>query len=300
MDKICVLLSSYNGEIYIKEQIDSIFKQEDVDVTLYVRDDCSSDKTLEILNDIQKEHDKKMFIMRDLNVGFCKSFFLLLKNAPDDFDYYAFADQDDVWFPQKLHKCLGMLQNKDVPEVSFCGCLLTDERLNVLKRGDSSPHLYDKYYNTIRNYAQGCSMVFNSKARELCLKGDANTLEYHDHWLLTICSYLGSVYYVDEPLFNYRQHSNNQIGSVSGFRSDIKHKIKILKKKTHHVETNAKQMLSCFNDLLNEEDKAYLTAIATYRASFKNKMRFIRNKTIKMHAYEHKGWLIKAAIFSKL
>lgn len=89
-----VVMSTYNGEKYLKEQIDSILSQEGVDVRLYIRDDGSSDRTTDILASYQ-EH-KNVKIEKGNNLGFAKSFLTALDEC-DEADYYAFSDQDDVW-----------------------------------------------------------------------------------------------------------------------------------------------------------------------------------------------------------
>lgn len=300
MCRVCVLLSSFNGEHYIEEQIDSIFNQKNVDLTLVVRDDSSSDGTMNVLCSLKDKYKDKMFIYSGKNVGFSRSFYTLVLNSSDDFDYYAFADQDDVWLPEKIEKCINKLQDQAKPEVCFCGCFLTDKNLNIIKKGDSSPHLDDKYYNALRNYAQGCSMVFNKKAKELFLKGDANMIEYHDHWMMTICSFLGSVYFADEPLFYYRQHGGNEVGSVTSFKTNFTHRLKVLKKKTHHIETNAKQMLCLFSDFLGDDEKVFFTLLASYRNNIFRKTKVYFSRIIKHHCYEHYRWFERAVLFNKL
>lgn len=94
-----VVMSTYNGEKYLKEQIDSILSQEGVDVRLYIRDDGSSDRTTDILASYQ-EH-KNVKIEKGNNLGFAKSFLTALDEC-DEADYYAFSDQDDVWEKDKL------------------------------------------------------------------------------------------------------------------------------------------------------------------------------------------------------
>ena len=93
-----VLLSAYNGEAYIKEQIDSILAQT-VPVHLYVRDDGSTDGTLHVL--APYEAAGKLTLLRGENAGFGQSFMMLLA-AAEEGDYWAFSDQDDVWEPHKM------------------------------------------------------------------------------------------------------------------------------------------------------------------------------------------------------
>ena len=101
MKTVYVMLSSYNGEKYIAEQIDSILHQTGVSVTLAIRDDGSSDGTGEILRRYASENENVKVAFGE-NVGYAKSFFELIKTSPEGFDYYALSDQDDVWTEDKL------------------------------------------------------------------------------------------------------------------------------------------------------------------------------------------------------
>ena len=106
--KIAVLMSSYNGEKYIEEQIESIIEQENVVVDLFIRDDGSTDKTKEIITRFQSEN---IHINLDYNIGVVKSFFELIKTA-DGYDYYALCDQDDVWDKDKLYVAIKHIKEK--------------------------------------------------------------------------------------------------------------------------------------------------------------------------------------------
>lgn len=107
-----VVMSTYNGEKYLKEQIDSILSQEGVDVRLYIRDDGSSDRTTDILASYQ-EH-KNVKIEKGNNLGFAKSFLTALDEC-DEADYYAFSDQDDVWEKDKLSTAIQSINTPSNP-----------------------------------------------------------------------------------------------------------------------------------------------------------------------------------------
>ena len=100
--KVAILLATYNGEKYLREQIDSILKQNGVDLTLYVRDDGSTDGTIDLLKEyVVNTKAVKLDIGKNLGVG--NSFMQLLYDCPNDFDFYAFSDQDDIWDENKLY-----------------------------------------------------------------------------------------------------------------------------------------------------------------------------------------------------
>ena len=100
-EKIAVLMSTYNGEEFLRDQIESILNQEKVNVTLYVRDDGSSDRTVEILSSYEEQGKLKLICGKNCGVG--NSFMHLLYTSDQDFDFYAFSDQDDIWLPDKLY-----------------------------------------------------------------------------------------------------------------------------------------------------------------------------------------------------
>ena len=110
--RIAVLMSSYNGEQYIKEQIDSILNQKGkFNIDIYVRDDGSFDNTIHILEDYQKKGLIKF--CGGENIGPAKSFLTLLALA-DGYDFYAFADQDDIWFENKIESAI--LKIEKIPQ----------------------------------------------------------------------------------------------------------------------------------------------------------------------------------------
>ena len=106
MKKVIVVISTYNGEKHIERQLDSIFEQIGVDIQVLIRDDCSKDNTIEVVQKYVQDHPQnKIKIIKGRNVGFAKSFWLGLSICGDA-DFYAFSDQDDVWKPNKLIRCI--------------------------------------------------------------------------------------------------------------------------------------------------------------------------------------------------
>ena len=118
--KVNILLSTYNGEKYLSEQLDSLMNQTYQNMVIYVRDDGSNDKTLDILYKYQKQDGRKQMIIlkedKPVNLGFMESFWILLRSC-EHADYYAFCDQDDVWLPEKVERGVAALEKErnDVP-----------------------------------------------------------------------------------------------------------------------------------------------------------------------------------------
>jgi len=114
MNRILVLMSTYNGEKYLKNQLNTIYEQKNVDVMLFVRDDSSKDSTLQILEEYRKVYGKMIIFKRE-NIGSARSFYKLVEEAAlTDYDYFAFSDQDDIWHPKKLEYAIQKLKERKI------------------------------------------------------------------------------------------------------------------------------------------------------------------------------------------
>lgn len=224
MNKVVVLLSTYNGEKYLDEQLLSLQGQTGVDVTVLVRDDGSTDNTHAILD----EWSKKGFLSwyKGPNLRPAKSFLDLLRNAPDA-DYYAFCDQDDVWLPDKLHITMDKMRtvelaNPGIPVIVHTDMYVVDERLNVIhdsfwRSSGLRPDILRTFpYLCICNSVNGCTILMNNAARGLIVeKYVEHDVVIHDVIsALTVAYYGGVIDYVDAPTVLYRQHSSNVVGAM--------------------------------------------------------------------------------------
>ncbi len=232
MKKVNVLLSSYNGEKYIREQIDSILAQTWEDVTLYVRDDGSSDGTVEILHEY--EAAGKIVLETGSNVGFIRSFFRLIEHcAPAD--YYAFADQDDVWMPDKLAMAVERLHSaeeaciKAVPLLYFSNYDYYDGDLHFISHAaDKNTQKKPSFVNAIVDCMPlGFNSVFNDTARQIILEHIPHHSCGHDWWVYLICAGMGQVIYDDRATVKYRRTGSNVSPGGMDF---VKHQIWRIKK----------------------------------------------------------------------
>jgi rhamnosyltransferase len=145
MKSVCVLLSTYNGEKYLKELLDSVLNQnceDKIKVSIFVRDDGSSDNTTNILKEYEQNGKIILFGHGGCNLGFAKSFSSLLANAPLS-DYYAFCDQDDIWLPDKLISAVERLEkedNNEIPLLYSTNLIVVDKDLNEITR-DTHIHM---------------------------------------------------------------------------------------------------------------------------------------------------------------
>ncbi len=225
MEKVTVLLSTYNGGNYLAEQLDSLVAQQGVEVDILVRDDGSTDNTRELLDKWQEKGVLSWYTSENLGPG--KSFMHLLKNAAPG-GYYAFCDQDDVWLPEKLKLTMEKMQsvekaNPGKPVIVHTDMYVVDERLNVVhdsfwRSSGLRPDILRTFpYLCVCNSVNGCTIVMNSTARELILeKYVEQELIIHDVIsALTVSYYGGVIDYVEAPTVLYRQHSSNVVGAVA-------------------------------------------------------------------------------------
>lgn len=220
--KVAILLSSYNGEQYIRDQIDSIINQDFVDWTLYIRDDGSIDNTQNIINEYTKLYDNIVWINEDNNLGAMNSFFRLLDIV--DSEYYMFCDQDDYWLPFKISKTLNELQNLEnehieKPALIGTNLIVADSELNVV-----STSLFDyigfnhsslakyPYMLYVTNPFVGCTLMFNRLCKTVLIPPSPNAI-MHDWWLVLNILRTGVVYIIPETTIMYRQHANNVVGT---------------------------------------------------------------------------------------
>ncbi len=288
--KTIVLLSSYNGEKFIKAQLDSIIAQTAENVEILVRDDGSADNTLGILSEYSDKGHLNYYTGR--NIGAAASFWELLQKSGDA-DYYAFCDQDDVWDSDKLEKAQRCLSDKNAAlPLLYCGDVrVADSELNVLSDTMTVPERCDYPFSLIKNIAPGCTFVFNRRAKEVLCRYDARKLGIYQHdWLAyQIVSCFGEVCFDREPHMYYRQHDNNVIGAVKNIGAErIRKAFEFMfGRKKHLREQLAKRLLSAYTADMNEENRELTEMIADYRKSTVYKKRILRADEFKFNGIDH-------------
>ncbi len=217
MNRILVLMSTYNGEAYLREQLDSILYQSEP-ADILVRDDGSVDLTLSIL-DAYAKHYPQITVIRGENVGVVRSFFSLLERA-QGYEYYAFADQDDIWLKEKLACAVRSLDQMDQERPAlYASCSqLVDNNMKAL--GTTQKCLKElSFYNVlIQNIMPGHAQVFNQAMVDFVNEHpvNVNNIVVHDFWLALLAITFGQVAFDNEPHTYYRQHTTNEIGYGHG------------------------------------------------------------------------------------
>jgi glycosyltransferase involved in cell wall biosynthesis len=225
---VAVLLSAFNGEKFIAQQIDSILAQSFEHLQIIVRDDGSTDATLDVLKIYRK--NPRVSIVEGKNLGAAKGFLSLL-SLTDNCDFYAFADQDDVWCIDKIEKGVASLlqvSNEEVPALYCSNVAVVDEHLVEKKLRARMPYKLKFENAVIQCPILGCTMILNAQARNLIVGAGlpANPI-MHDWWCYLVLSAFGQVVYDPCPHIKYRQHAENIYGHP-GMISSLKVNMKAL------------------------------------------------------------------------
>lgn len=218
--KVAVLMCTRDGERFLKQQLDSIRAQRGVELELHVSDDGSTDNTLNILTEHQKTWDNTHFsICEGPGAGYAANFLSLVCNPIIQADYYAFADQDDVWETDKLAAAVEKLAGipPQTPALYCSRTRLIDEH----GRDAGFTPLYRRapsFANSlVQSLSGGNTMVFNEAARNLLCTAGKPQIVSHDWWAYSLVSGAGgSVIYDPEPRIGYRQHDQNVLGASPG------------------------------------------------------------------------------------
>ena len=287
---VCILLSTYNGEKYLEEQLESLVRQEGVEIRILVRDDGSKDATCDILNKWQDKGALTWYT--GSNLGFALSFMDLLRNAPEA-DYYAFCDQDDIWLPDKMKVAIKKLsQLPDGPNL-YCSnlCVYRDGEIRSLIRA-KFPRI-DVHSCLITNCAVGCTSVFNGQLRDMVLRHFPTKLYAHDWWMFQTAVLFGSVYYDLIPHILYRQHGNNQIGARSTFRDKWKKRMEeFLRKERYGVmDIVSEELLNCYSSLLSPEQRKIISEFTGYRENGLKRLRLFFSRKYVKERLSNTVWL---------
>lgn len=214
--RTAVVMSTYNGERFIDEQIASILEQLPADGWLLVRDDGSSDGTATRVRAIA---DPRIQLTIGENLGFAGSFFALLASVPPEADVVMLADQDDVWLPGKIARAGASIAQCEGPALYFSRLQLVDAELNPLGLTNGWPR-GPSFANALsENIVTGCTIALNRAALALVLRlGDVRQLRFHDWWIYLVVSAFGTVIADPTPTILYRQHGRNVLGRGAGWR----------------------------------------------------------------------------------
>lgn len=273
MAKISVLISTYNGERYIEEQLDSIFAQTFDDFHVYIRDDGSSDGTCQVIDEyIERRGVYDMISFeKGNNIGFCASFMKLLKSTPEG-ECWAFCDQDDVWMPEKLEYAYRWMMdnNNTKPLLYHSGFEVANEDLSVRKAYPRSEFDYKLYNSITCNIFFGFSVVINGTLRNMLLQASPENIKYHDWFAAMITAAFGKYHLSTKIEAIHRQYEKN--ASPLYFFKKIPHGFKLIAGERFY-NMQAREFLRLYGDYLPAKDRRILEWFTADKYSFKTACR---------------------------
>lgn len=218
MEKIDILLATYNGEKYLKEQLDSILAQTYSNFRLLISDDKSSDTTIDLLQEYAKKDERIILFLQEKNLGSTKNFEFLLSKVISP--YYMFSDQDDIWLDTKVEKTYQKLIEENADLVFTDLEVINDKgekiasSFNQLKKLDRKIKRYHDFrLEYLYNVITGCTMLSKSMYIQEILPLPENKDILHDYWIGLLLSLSGKICYLEEATIRYRQHEKNQVGA---------------------------------------------------------------------------------------
>lgn len=227
---IDILLATYNGEKYLKEQLESILNQTYSNIRIIISDDCSTDKTREIIKKYEKKDKRIISYFQEKNCGYVKNFEFLLKKVENDI--YMLADQDDFWLPTKIEHTYDKMKETNA-DLVFTDLEVVDKNLKLLYPSFND---YMKLSRKIKkckkdyrlqylyNCITGCTLMSKKSFIDLIIPIPTESkYAIHDTWIGCVVANNGKIEYLDEKTIKYRQHGNNEVGTEK-----ISHKFKEL------------------------------------------------------------------------
>lgn len=223
---VCVLMATYNGAAYIKEQTATIAKQATgkLVIQLFVSDDGSSDDTTELISETCKRLSLPLTLVATENNkdGHRGNFQYLCQQAMAETgsEFYAFSDQDDYWTPKKFELLHREIVNDCGPVLVHCDLEVVDVNLSSIASSffqfqglpDAKSHPFKNLL--YQNVVTGCATLFNRELLDLATPIPQESV-IHDHWFALVASLMGTLKFVERPLVKYRQHNDNAIGATA-------------------------------------------------------------------------------------
>lgn len=269
--KTCVLLSTYNGSKYVGEQIDSIVKQRRTPDYLLIRDDGSSDCTIDICRNMLLASNLNVTYVAGENIGPSRSFIELAKLAlKTDADIFFFCDQDDIWEPDKIAIFSDEFRTKkNCHRAVFSRLMVVDEHNTPLELS-RMPRKLGLGNALVENVMTGCALACNRAVLVDLAMFSTAPPTLHDHLIYVISTLFGDSIYIPRPLTRYRQHGSNVVGYTLGLLNGTRKRVtRVLYGPRHFKSHLAMTVLEKFSDRISEHDRRtlYLVAMSPHSVS---------------------------------
>ena len=275
MSTVAIIMTTYNGEKFVGEQIDSILGSTYQDFELFIYDDGSKDNTMSILQEYEGRYPGKVHAYQnERNMGVTSNFLHALNRTTTD--YVMLCDQDDVWKNYKIAITLKRLRHmeaqlgKDIPLAVFTDAMVVDGELNLRKdsffcSGHLNPHKTDLAHLLMENKLIGCTVMVNAALRKILQSNHLpKSARYHDWWLGLIAASFGKIGFINDRTLLYRQHGGNVVGD-RGFISYVKSRVTSIAKQREALlalEHQAEEFLHLYESMLSPENKEIIQRFA--------------------------------------
>lgn len=308
MNKVNIIMAAYNGEKYIKDQIESILHNSFENWVLWIFDDGSKDQTESIIKKYIQQYPQKIrYYRNNTNKGVTRNFLEGVKlvtqlnnqeeNEKKHNHYYMFCDQDDVWMGEKIYKTLKQMKKaekrygSEKPVAVFTDAIVVDEKLNIqqssfYKTSNLNTNRRDLAHMLMENKLIGCTIMFNGALAER-LDVIPKNARYHDWWIALIASAFGHITYLKEGTLLYRQHENNVVGNQS-FLTYVKNRISNLHKQKEILDITIKQAREFYN-IFEKDLTGNKKALVYDFVHIKENSWFMRRKLILSKGYLKTG-----------
>ena len=268
--RVAVLLCTKDGERFLNEQLESLAHQTHENWILYASDDGSNDKTREIIASFAAATNQRVTLREGPQYGFCQHFLSLAADPSIRADYFAFCDQDDIWFPKKLDWALNWLMTipQHIPALYGTRAELITAEGNPYGRSPLFTRKPSFQNALVQNLAGGNTLVFNLAAKKIIEQGGIVDVVAHDWWIYQLISAAGgALFYDPRPSVKYRQHTENLIGSNLGWRRRLTRVRQLFSSRYRDwIELNLVALQSCTH-LIQPTNKIPLGRFAKARKS---------------------------------
>lgn len=275
-----VVMSTYNGEKYLREQIDSILNQDYPAIQLLVRDDGSKDGTIQILKEYESKYHNFSYY-EGSNLGVIRSFFDLLQHIPKEVDYIALSDQDDVWLKEKISVAVKVLQKGESKKpLLYCSNpRLVDGKLKPLPNRLEGLLVKPSFGNAIiENKAQGCTCVMNKELLQLMVGRIPTYTVMHDWWIYLVATCFGEVRYDQTGYILYRQHEENVVGTKASFWDEWIGRIKRFGQNKGKIPRQLRAFIKLYD--VEGKQREYIDNVLKYKHSWRSKRKILFDKSV--------------------
>lgn len=284
--KILVLMSTYNAEKYLAEQIKSLKEQRNICLDILCRDDGSTDNTIHILTSLG------INFYTGNNIGPAKSFMDLIEKCSDSYDYYAFCDQDDYWYPDKLKVAtdhLGAEQRR--PMLYYSAVDVTNENLELLyKSFKNIPSSLSEIAFSC-GIMQGCTQVFNKQLLLQLKRHKPNSIAMHDYYITLVCKFLNGKFIADNnPQIAYRQHGSNTLGITARKKAQFYQQYSHTIKEAEFYRDNYQ---------LSDEDQKFINTLDKYLLNGSSRIKLMVAAIKTSYSLKWKKTLVKNILLRK-